>query len=74
MDYSPPGSSVSGILLARILDWVAILFLGDLPNLGIGPRIPTLQADSLPSEPSRGCKDRSKNLLRTIKLQLKKEL
>ena len=26
MDCSPPGSSVHGILQARILDWVAILF------------------------------------------------
>jgi len=26
MDYSPPGSSVHGILQARILEWVAILF------------------------------------------------
>ena len=26
MDYSPPGSSVPGILLARILEWVAIPF------------------------------------------------
>ena len=26
MDYSPPGSSVHGILEARILEWVAILF------------------------------------------------
>ena len=25
MDYSPPGSSVHGILLARILEWVAML-------------------------------------------------
>ena len=24
MDYSPPGSSVHGILQARILEWVAI--------------------------------------------------
>ena len=24
MDYSPPGSSVRGILQARILEWVAI--------------------------------------------------
>jgi len=24
MDYSPPGSSVHGILLARTLEWVAI--------------------------------------------------
>ena len=26
VDYSPPGSSVHGILLARILEWVAIPF------------------------------------------------
>ena len=26
LDYSPPGSSVHGILQARILEWVAILF------------------------------------------------
>ena len=26
MDYSPPGSSVYGILQARILEWVAICF------------------------------------------------
>ena len=28
MDYSPPGSSVHGILQARILEWVAISFMG----------------------------------------------
>ena len=31
--------------------WVAFLFSGDLPDLGIGPRSPALQEDSLPSEP-----------------------
>ena len=37
---------------ARILEWVAIPFSpGDLPNPGIEPRSPSLQADSLPSEP-----------------------
>jgi len=39
------------ILQARILEWVAILFSRDLPNPGIEPRSPTLQADSLLSEP-----------------------
>ena len=34
MDCSPPGSSVHGILQARILEWVAISFSRDLPNLG----------------------------------------
>ena len=51
MDCNPPGSSVHGILQARILEWVAIPSPGDLPNPGIQPESPTLQADSLPSEP-----------------------
>ena len=51
VDCSPPGSYVHGILQARILDWVAISFSGDLPNAGIEPRSPTLQLDSLLSEP-----------------------
>ena len=36
---------------SRILEWVAVPFSRDLPNPGIEPRSPTLQADSLPSEP-----------------------
>ena len=47
MASSPPASSVRGILQARILEWVANPFLGDLPNPGIEPRSPVLQADSL---------------------------
>ena len=50
-DCSSPGSSVHGILQARILEWVAISFPGDLPDPGIEPRSLTLQADSLLSEP-----------------------
>jgi len=37
MKFSPPCSSVHGISQARILEWVAIFFLGDLPNPGIEP-------------------------------------
>ena len=48
MYYSPPGSSVHGIFQARILDWIAISFSGDLPDPEIEPGSPTLQADSLP--------------------------
>ena len=48
MDCSPPGFSVHEIFQARILEWVA--FPGDLPNPGIEPRFPALQADSLPTE------------------------
>ena len=40
-----------GILKARILEWVAMLPPEDLPNTGIKPKPPTLQANSLPSEP-----------------------
>ena len=35
MDCSPPVSSVLWNLQARILEWVAVPFSGDLPNLGI---------------------------------------
>ena len=51
MDCSLPGSSIHGIFQARILEWVAISSPGDLPNPGIEPRSPSLQADTLPSEP-----------------------
>ena len=47
MDCSPPGSSVYGILQARILEW-------DFSHSGIkpiSPASPALQADSLPTEP-----------------------
>ena len=37
VDWSPPGSSVHGISQARIPEWVAIPYPGDLPNLGIEP-------------------------------------
>ena len=50
MDCSMPGAPLHGILQTRILEWVAIPFSRDLPNPGIKPRSPALQADSLPSE------------------------
>ena len=37
MDCSLPGFSVHGILQARILEWVAFLPPGELPNPGIEP-------------------------------------
>ena len=37
MDCSSPGSSVRGILQARILEWVDIPFSRDLPNPGTKP-------------------------------------
>ena len=45
MDYP-----VHRILQARILEWLSPS-PGDLPNSGIEPRSPTLQMDSLPTEP-----------------------
>ena len=39
MDSGPPGSSVHGILQAKILEWVAIPTLADLPNPGIEPTL-----------------------------------
>ena len=39
-----------GILQARILEWVAFPVSGGLPNPGIEPRSPALQADSLLGE------------------------
>ena len=43
--------TVHGILQSRILEWVAFPFSRGLPNPGIEPWSPTLQADALPSEP-----------------------
>ena len=51
MDYSPPGSSVHGILQAKY--WSGLLFPPpwDLPDSGIELSSATLQAGSLLSEP-----------------------
>ena len=63
---SPPGSSVHGILQARILQWVAIPFSGDLPDPGMEPRFPALQVDSLPSEsPGKPHTRKNKSYLET---------
>ena len=45
-DCSPSGSSVRGILQARILEWVAMTRGSSDPE--IEPASPTLQAESLP--------------------------
>ena len=51
MDYNLPGSSVHGILQARILEWIAILFSKGSSQPKGEPGSPALQADSLLSEP-----------------------
>ena len=54
MDYSWPGSSVHGILQARILEWVAIPFSRGI-DPGIEPGFPTLEVDSLSSGQKHAC-------------------
>ena len=49
-DCSPPGSSVCGILQAGIMELPSP---GDLPNPGVEPGSPALQAGSLLSEPRK---------------------
>ena len=52
VDCSPPGSSVHGILQARILECgLPFPSPGDLPKPVIEPKSPALQADALFSEP-----------------------
>ena len=51
LDCSLPGSSVNGILQARILEWVAVSFSRASSRPRIEPRSPALQVDSLLSEP-----------------------
>ena len=52
MDGSPPGSSVHGILQAKILERVAMPSSGDLPGPGIKPttlRSPALAGGFFPT-------------------------
>ena len=55
-------SPMDWILQARILEWVVFPFSRDLPNPGIKPRFPALQADSLPDEPQGEYKGQEKLL------------
>ena len=64
MGCSPPGSSVHGDSPGKNTRvGCHALLQEDLPNPGIEPRSPTLQADSLPSEPQG--KPQSQNDVRT---------
>ena len=53
IDYSLPGSSVHGILQAKIRSGLSFPSPGDFPNPGIKHGSSALQADSLPSESPR---------------------
>ena len=50
-DYSLPGSSVHGILQARILEWDSISFSRESSWNRDWSQVSSLQSDSLPSEP-----------------------
>ena len=54
---SPAGSSVHGILWARILEWVTMPSSRGSSQPRIEPRSPILQADSLPSESPKKLKN-----------------
>ena len=51
MDYSPPGSSVHGVLQKEYWNGLPLPSPGDLPDPGIKPGSLVLQAESLLSEP-----------------------
>ena len=51
MDGRLPSSTIHVIFQARILEWVAFSYLGDLPDPGIKPTSLALQVDSLPILP-----------------------
>ena len=51
MNCSPPGSSVHGISQARLPEWMPFHSPGDLPDPGIEPPSPALQAVPLLIEP-----------------------
>ena len=53
INCSSPGSSVHGILQARILEWQPFPSSRDLLDQEIQPRSLALQADSLPPEPPK---------------------
>ena len=49
--FTPPGSFVHGIFQAKYWSGLPFPSPGDLPNPGIKPRSPAMQAYTLPSEP-----------------------
>ena len=52
MNCNPPGSCPRGFPKQEYWSGLPVPSPGDFPDPGIEPRSPTLQADSLPSEPS----------------------
>ena len=69
MDYSPPGSSVHGDSPGKNTGGLPYPPPRDHPNPGIKPRSPTLQVDSLPSEPPGKPSIKSQNHLLRVEIQ-----
>ena len=65
-DCSLPGSSLHGILQARVLGGLPFPSPGDLPNPGIEPGSPAFQADALTSEPPGKLKTQNFRTERTL--------
>ena len=55
MDCSPPGSSVHGLLQARILEWVAFPSPGDLLDPGVKSGSPVLAGGFFTTDPLGSC-------------------
>ena len=55
--YNPIDYIAHRIPQARILEWVAFPFPGNLPNPGMEPRSPAWHTDSLPDEPPEKTKN-----------------
>ena len=62
MDYNQPGSSVHGILQARILEWVAMPSSRGSSQLEIETTSPAFQTYSLPNEPLEAMRKRRETL------------
>jgi len=60
MDCSLPGSSFHGFSRQEYWSGLPLPSPGDLPNPGIKPRSPTLQADSLQSKATKEAQERVK--------------
>ena len=70
MDCSLPGSSVHGILQARILDSVAIPFSRGSSQSRDEPSSPALHADSVPCKPPGKIPDKTESSKSTMQTEL----
>ena len=74
MDCGPPGSSVHGILQARILEWVAIPFSRGFSQVRVQIQVSCIAVDSLPSEPISICKTAQKTWISILSIALEEVL